>query len=190
MSSQSTAFDALVSVAQHSLRHAAGLPAQVELRTYWSGVGFELMGERVVVALDDVVETLELPHLTRLPGVQPWVMGVANVRGRLLPITDLAKLLGGERRKGAKNRVLVVENGDLFAGLLVDNVFGIQHFPEDEKLSEECANTLLAPYVKGGYAAKDCLWSICSMSDLLQQSNFMSADQRSTLIIHNNESSS
>ena len=189
MSTDTTAFDNLLSVAQHSLRYAAGLPAQIERRTYWSGVGFELMGERVVVALDDVVETLELPTLTRLPGVQPWVRGVANVRGRLLPITDVAILLGGERRKGAKNRVLVVEQGELFAGLLVDDVFGIQHFPEDEILGEGCENEQLKPFVIGAYAAKDSIWSVCSMGEILSKSNFMSADQRSMLTINNNEPS-
>lgn len=168
-------FDALLDVARHSLRNAAPLPAQVELRTYWSGVGFELFGRRLVVALEEVVETLEMPKLTRLPGVKPWVLGVANVRGRLLPVTDLAAMLGGERKRNGRRRVMVVERGELLAGLLVDDVFGIQHFPDEDRreVSEKPAD--LEPYLVGEFSSETHTWLACSMDKLISDSHFMMA---------------
>ncbi len=71
-----------------------------------------------------------------MPGVKPWVKGVANLRGRLLPVMDLGGFLGLELSKARKQRrVLVVEYNDLFVGLLVDEVVGMQHFAQDALLA-------------------------------------------------------
>lgn len=172
-----SAFDALVDVARQSLRNAADLPAQVEIRTYWSGVGFELMGERLLVPLEEVVETLELPPLTKLPGVQPWVLGVANVRGRLLPITDARYLLTGEQASDRKKRVIVFERGDLFVGLIVDKVFGIQHFPDDELKSASLEHPSLKVLASGSFITEDQAWHVCTLERLLTETSFMTASR-------------
>ncbi|WP_261862922.1 chemotaxis protein CheW [Psychrobacter sp. JCM 18900] len=31
-----------------------------------------------------------MPEYTSLPLVKPWMLGIANIRGRLLPLTDLS----------------------------------------------------------------------------------------------------
>ena len=46
---------------------------------------------------DEVVEILPMPQVTPVPGAQPWLLGVANIRGNLLPIVDLKQFLEGER---------------------------------------------------------------------------------------------
>lgn len=126
------AFQALVGLAVQSRRSAKGLPSQVDTKPHWSGIGFELLGRHFVAPMGEVSEMLEVPYYTRLPGVKPWVKGVANVRGRLLPVCDLAIFLGGRIQAPRKQqRILVLENEDLYTGLLVDRVFGMQHFPVD-----------------------------------------------------------
>lgn len=126
------AFQELASLAMQSRRSARGLPSQVDTQPHWSGIGFELLGRHFVAPMGEVNEMLEVPYYTRLPGVKPWVKGVANVRGRLLPVCDLAVFLGGRIQAPRKQqRVLVLENDDLYTGLLVDRVFGMQHFPVD-----------------------------------------------------------
>ena len=71
--------------------------------------------------MGEVAELLEMPTFTHLPSVQPWVLGVANVRGRLLPIFDLAQYfqgnLTGQRKR---HRVLVLEYDEYYSGLCVD----------------------------------------------------------------------
>src|SRR3546814_21184612 len=63
-----------------------------------------------------------------LPGVKSWVKGVANVRGRLLPVMDLCGYFGLELSALRKQRrVLVVDHQEVFAGLTVDEAFGMKH---------------------------------------------------------------
>lgn len=82
-------FEYLTELAKQVKLAAPELPAQREIRDTWSGIGFSILNHRFVAPLGEVVEMLVVPEITRLPGTQSWVMGLANVRGRLLPLFDL-----------------------------------------------------------------------------------------------------
>ena len=45
----------------------------------------------------DVAEVASVPGVTRVPGAPAWLAGVANWRGRMLPVLDLRPLLGADR---------------------------------------------------------------------------------------------
>lgn len=51
---------------------------------------------RYAVDLAEVAEVTTVPPLTRVPGAPRWLAGVANWRGRMLPVVDLRSLLGHE----------------------------------------------------------------------------------------------
>ncbi|WP_017938568.1 chemotaxis protein CheW [Zestomonas thermotolerans] len=144
-------FQLLVEIEQRCRQLAAGLPSQQEVVQTWSGIGFR-MGERLFVApMGEVGEVLHEPRYTQLPGVKSWVKGVANVRGRLLPVMDLCGFFGHELSPLRKQRrVLVVEHQDVFAGLTVDEVFGMQHFLVDS-FSEQLPplEAAIAPFIYG-----------------------------------------
>lgn len=57
------------------------------------GVVLRLGAGRYVVALADVAEVVPLAPLTRVPNAPGWLAGVANWRGRVLPVVDLRLLL-------------------------------------------------------------------------------------------------
>lgn len=57
------------------------------------GVVLRLGAARYVVALEDVAEVVPLAPLTRVPNAPAWLAGVANWRGRVLPVVDLRLLL-------------------------------------------------------------------------------------------------
>ncbi len=107
---------------------AEGSPAARE----WVGVALRLAGEHFLVAREETREVLGLPApLTRVPGAKPWLRGLANVRGQLLPIIDLRQFLGSGVTPTTRNtRVLVVNHRELPAGLMVDEVLGFRRFPE------------------------------------------------------------
>ena len=123
-------FDLLLDYDQRARNQAAGLPAQEDVKDYWSGVAFMLRGQRYVSPLDEVHEILHVPAtVTGIPGTLPWVHGVANVRGRLLPLIDLGNFFGlDEVASSVTQRVLVLEQDDMYCGLIVDSVMGLQHF--------------------------------------------------------------
>ena len=94
MSAQAAPFAVLTDIATRSRQRAAGLPAQEEAVELWNGIGFHLAGERYVAPMGEVVEILHVPRYTHIPGVRNFMLGAANVRGRLLPIIDLALFFG------------------------------------------------------------------------------------------------
>ncbi len=127
-----TPFALLVDIANRGKSNASALPQQLEAVSYWRGVGFMLAGQQFVADMGQISEILQPPRMTKVPGVKSWVLGVANVRGRLVPVMDLAGMLGlSSRASWRSRRVLVVEQGDLLTGLLVDAVLGMQQFPVD-----------------------------------------------------------
>jgi len=171
-----TAFELLLEIDQRCRSLAAGLaPAQAQLDT-WSGIGFRLGEHWYVTPMGEVSEVLHEPRCTQLPGVKPWVKGVANLRGRLLPIMDLCGFFGHELSPLRKQRrVLVVEHNDVFAGLLVDEVFGLQHFEQDsfEPISISKRQGSKAEFVKG-YFRREQNWRVFSLFALAKSPVFMS----------------
>ena len=104
-----------------------GLPRKSEVSNEWSGIAFRLGRNKLIAPMDDVVEILDLPELSVVPLAQPWVRGIANVRGSLLPVIDLNGYLGNELpRVTNKTRVLVVEFDGVCSGLVVDEVLGLK----------------------------------------------------------------
>jgi len=177
MSGQSDSFAVLLDIAERSARTARGLPAQVDIKPHWSGIGFSLGGHRLVAPMGEVAEILVQPSSTRLPGVKSWVKGVSNVRGRLLPLIDLESFFGGSLAGGRKHhRVLALELGDLFSGLIVNEVYGMQHFPVD-CFTDEIPELLqpLGPYLAGAYYHNDEVWTVFSPFRLAQSNEFFNA---------------
>lgn len=51
---------------------------------------FSLSGEDYAVALSAIREIVSLATITRVPCAPPWIRGVTNLRGTVLPVVDLA----------------------------------------------------------------------------------------------------
>ena len=181
MSGSIQAFNKLLDVALNARRTAKGLPSQLDIKPQWSGIGFTLFGQKFVAPMSEVTEMLELPSYTELPGVQSWVRGLANVRGRLLPLTDLAAYLGGKLEAPRRNRrVLVVENGDTYCGLIVDGILGMQHFPVDSYVSEMAGIDFpaMVPYLQGSFQEDGARgWVVFSPWLMMQDERFFQVAQ-------------
>jgi twitching motility protein PilI len=156
-------------------RHAAPLPLQADVRPAWQGMGFQVGGLRLVSAMGEIGEVMNLPKVAPLPGVKSWVAGIANVRGRLIPIIDLHDFLGMlPTLPRAQWRVLVVELGDLAAGLLVEQSLGMQHFLQ-EAFEEAPADVLeaLAPYVRGAFRHGGRIFYEIELASILRNERFL-----------------
>ncbi len=144
----------------------------------WRGIVFELAGLRMVVPMGEVSEVLSMPEYTSMPLVKPWLLGLANVRGRLLPLTDLSILLNIRSRQPrlSQKKVLVVDKEKLFSGLLVDNVLGIQQFTDmnyrDASLPK---NSPLLPYTHGKFVKEGEEWVVFMPSLLAHNKDYADA---------------
>lgn len=91
-------------------------------------LGTELYG----LDIGGIREITKLSPLTFVPGAPATVLGVSTLRGQILPVVDLRLVLGMDARQAstgegataaqARARIVVINQGDVVAGLLVDGV--------------------------------------------------------------------
>lgn len=81
-------------------------------------------GEEYMIDVAHVLEVAVVPHPTPVPGSNRQLLGLWNRRGEILPMFDLAQVIGiaGSAERQA---VVVARRGDLVAGLAVDAVHGV-----------------------------------------------------------------
>ncbi len=144
----------------------------------WRGMVFEIGGQRLVAPLGEVSEVLAMPEYTSLPLVQPWLLGIANVRGRLLPLTDLSTLLAIPSKLPlmSQRKVVVIDHSTLFSGLIVDQVFGIEQFTRQQYQAETMGNeSPFARYTHGRFIKNQQDWFIFMPSLLAQDPRYIDA---------------
>jgi len=115
-------------------------------------------GEHYALPVDRVTEVGELGELTPVPGSAPEVLGIRNLRGQVLPVVDLATLLGLEKGDG-NERIVVAESADRRAGLAVESVEGVDDLPDpsQEADSEYLAGVVLVDGAPVGIVELDTL---------------------------------
>jgi len=93
---------------------------------------FRLASERYAVESRLVQEVHPLRDLTPLPCTPPFVLGIVNVRGRILPVLDLKKFFDlPERGLTDLHRIILVRGNDLELGLLADVIVGVRSVEAD-----------------------------------------------------------
>lgn len=86
-------------------------------------VVFRLAGESYALEVADVREVIFLPEVTAIPRQPSHVLGVINLRGRVLPVVDLRATLGLPRsERTSTTRVVVASQDDRLVGFLTDEV--------------------------------------------------------------------
>lgn len=181
MSVVSKSYALLQDIEFRSRSKALGLPQQIEVRRTWSGVGFRLGGANLLSKLEEVDEILISPEMTRVPSALSWVKGIANIRGLLLPIMDLRDFIDGEAiQKGRKTRIILIKKGELVSGLMVDEVYGMRHFFEEERTHNvpEVSDNL-KKYLQGAFRKGNMHWGIFDMDNLAADPGFLEVAARS-----------
>lgn len=95
-------------------------------------VAFYLNDEEYAVDALNVQEIIELSTITRIPHLPPFLLGVVNLRGSIIPVVDL-KLKFGMRDGGSRRHtsVIVTEFSAGVMGLVVDSVSDVLRIPDD-----------------------------------------------------------
>ncbi len=167
----------LAEIERQSRVSALTLPQVTVTEEVWEGLAYSIAGVHVVSAMSEIREMLPYPvQLTHVPGAQPWMNGLANVRGNLLPVIDLQVYLGGKHVVPEKRaRMLIVRMRGLECGLLVSAVLGMRHFPEERRLSNARMKGALGHYVFDAFSVEGEVWPIFSFSALTADPAFRSA---------------
>jgi twitching motility protein PilI len=103
-------------------------------------------------------EVLQMPAVWSLPGAPPWLLGLINLRGNLVPVYELREILSmGSRPAGVKPLVLVFEQGDKAVGIVIED------FPKPLSQLSPLPNLPQLPssldgHVNMGYVKDDVIW--------------------------------
>jgi len=95
-------------------------------------IEFGLAHERYALEAAFVSEVHPLEDLTPLPGTPPFVAGIVNVRGRILPVIDIKKFFDlPEQGMTDAHKIILVHTAEMELGILADTVAGVRSIPLD-----------------------------------------------------------
>jgi purine-binding chemotaxis protein CheW len=135
-------------------------------------VVFSMAGTDYAVHIDNLTEIGEPQKITPVPNVPDWVLGVANLRGEILSMVDLAAFFGIEnlkRERGARMLVAKTSAEDMTLGLIVERVEGIRSLGADQMVKPGAPlNDQVTPYLAGVCEESGRLVGILDFDRVLQ----------------------
>lgn len=98
-------------------------------------ISFKLKEEEFAVKIERVKEILKMVNITPIPKAPPYLMGLMNLRGTIIPILDLKrrlKLYGEDEELTLTDdtRILVIQFSGTLTGIVVDQVMEVQGISE------------------------------------------------------------
>lgn len=148
------------------------LPQHKEKKRDFHLVTFNL-GEEYGVSIRQVREIIRVNGITMVPNSPPYMEGVINLRGRVLPVLNLRKRLKlSPKDIGKTSRIVVAETGDKVIGLLVDSVSHvIKVSPESVESAPEEVVEIDTDYITGVGKLKNRLIILLDLEKLLRKEN-------------------
>ncbi|RKQ63819.1 purine-binding chemotaxis protein CheW [Thermovibrio guaymasensis] len=103
-------------------------------------IAFKLSEELVGVPIEQVIEITSNKDITPVPKAPSYVIGVMNLRGKIVPVINLKEHLGIPftipENIYSENKIVILETPKGDVGVIVDRIVGSIKFPEDEILPE------------------------------------------------------
>jgi len=130
---------------------------------------FRIQDACFAVPSDGVVEVLRAGRLTRVPLAPPGVLGLAHLRGRIVPVIDPAVHLGIDRRGPEGSTHLVIALQDDWYGLVIDEMLDVVEIPDEavEPATTTAAESATEPLI-GVFAAPDRLVHLLDPQRMIQ----------------------
>jgi len=130
---------------------------QIDSRQYLT---FHLSDEQYGLNVLQVREVLEIPRITRVPRMPPFMKGVINIRGSVIPVLDLRSKLGMEEaERTVHSRVIIIEvqaqEETINLGILVDSVQEVLEIPKNDISPAPQIGTKIDAYFIQGIAKID-----------------------------------
>ncbi len=95
-------------------------------------VAFSLGSETYGVDIGQVREIIPMQKIVPVPRAPEFVEGIINLRGKVIPVLDLRKHFGFEKKERDGNQKIVLsEAGGENIGVIVDSVSSVLRIPED-----------------------------------------------------------
>lgn len=136
----------------------AGMVLAASVEKEVARYGFKIATLGLLIQQGVGSEVMQMPAIWSLPGAPPWLLGLINLRGNLVPVFELRLVLGlGQRAAHEKSLVLVFEQGDKAVGVVIDDypvpLLALSRMPNLPLLP-----TALNGHVHTGYVKDEMIW--------------------------------
>jgi len=93
---------------------------------------FELAGQDYAIDIALVNEITEIKEITKMPKVETYIEGILNLRGNVIPVVNLKKILNITSENPGNKQILVSSTDENLAGLMIDSAKDVKNVDEDE----------------------------------------------------------
>ncbi|RJE74458.1 chemotaxis protein CheW [Reichenbachiella sp. MSK19-1] len=133
---------------------------------------FKMGGEKYAIEIDRIKEVVHTPKVSKIPHAPNFIKGISNVRGTVMVVLDLGLKFGIETSEELKEFILVIQNKDFKAGILVDEVPLSVKVSGDDIVSSSglLRNTSLdETYIKGIINTSEDMIIFIDIAELVQE---------------------
>jgi purine-binding chemotaxis protein CheW len=97
----------------------------------------EMGSEKYGLNISEIHEIIKMQKITEVPNGRPYMVGVTNLRGKIVPIISLRKRFRfAEAAWTRSTRIIVVNCGDEIVGIIVDAIREVTRFSEIQTSTE------------------------------------------------------
>ncbi|KJS73519.1 MAG: hypothetical protein JL56_10425 [Desulfotomaculum sp. BICA1-6] len=124
---------------------------------------FWIAKQKYAVPVGCTNEIIRMVDITPLPQTNDYVLGIINLRGKVIPVINLHRKMGlPEQEKHKDNRIIVIENEGKNMGMVVDRVDEVSKYNEEELglLDVEFGDN---PFVKNIVKRNQDIWLILDL---------------------------
>lgn len=143
-----------------------------------SYLSFMLNGEIFAIDVNLVVEVLEMQKITPIPKTKPYIKGVINFRGEILPVIDTRLKFNMEETPENNNSVIIVleiknpDTSPLQIGTIADGVKDVVYVkPLDIMAVPELNTKINTEYTEGIFNLNDNFITILNVNKIFSLSN-------------------
>jgi len=112
--------------ATYGTKSTAALPGELEEIEFQELLCFRVAEEKYAIDIMEIKEIIKPREVTEVPRMPDFVSGVLSLRGIIIPVFSMHKRLGHDVvEKSGKERIIVVNMGEEFCGVLVDEVIQV-----------------------------------------------------------------
>jgi len=142
-------------IAQQSARPAIVTETGQEDEEQNQYLTFLLGEEMFAIGILSIREIIEYGFVTDVPMTPPFIRGVLNLRGAVVPVVDLAQRFGRQTRENTKRTCIVIveiesPRGSHEMGIVVDAVSEVLEIPYDDiEPPPEFGSRIRTDFIKG-----------------------------------------
>lgn len=134
------------------------VPASADLGAEWLRYGFRVADYSLLIQESVGSEVVPMMPIATVPAGPNWLSGIINLRGNLVPVCDLARMLDASSgTDGHDAMILVLDKGEQAAGFVINGypqaLTGLQKLNQLPVLPE-----LLSRYVDTAHTLEDEIW--------------------------------